>query len=252
MPCVPAPNTLLMPEVDNISQLPLKVSDLCFSADRRQLLNDFNLHLDSQGVTAVMGPNGAGKSLLIRLLHGLLVPDSGSVEWNGKSLELNVRQAQAMVFQKPVLLRRSVAANIDFVLDHCQPKGNKSCREILEDAGLYEQRMQPARLLSGGEQQRLALARALATSPQILFLDEPTASIDPSATRQIEHWLEQISDSGVKLVLVTHDIGQARRLSSDVVFMHRGRLSEHTPAKQFFEKPQSREAQAYLRGELVI
>lgn len=241
-----------MPEVDNISQLPLKVSDLCFSADRRQLLNDFNLHLDSQGVTAVMGPNGAGKSLLIRLLHGLLVPDSGSVEWNGKSLELNVRQAQAMVFQKPVLLRRSVAANIDFVLDHCQPKGNKSCREILEDAGLYEQRMQPARLLSGGEQQRLALARALATSPQILFLDEPTASIDPSATRQIEHWLEQISDSGVKLVLVTHDIGQARRLSSDVVFMHRGRLSEHTPAKQFFEKPQSREAQAYLRGELVI
>ena len=241
-----------MPEVDNISQLPLKVSDLCFSADRRQLLNDFNLHLDSQGVTAVMGPNGAGKSLLIRLLHGLLVPDSGSVEWNGKSLELNVRQTQAMVFQKPVLLRRSVAANIDFVLDHCQPKGNKSCREILEDAGLYEQRMQPARLLSGGEQQRLALARALATSPQILFLDEPTASIDPSATRQIEHWLEQISDSGVKLVLVTHDIGQARRLSSDVVFMHRGRLSEHTPAKQFFEKPQSREAQAYLRGELVI
>lgn len=241
-----------MPEIDKISQLPLKVSDLCFSADRKQLLSDFNLHLDSQGVTAVMGPNGAGKSLLIRLLHGLLVPDSGSVEWNGRPLELNVRQAQAMVFQKPVLLRRSVAANIDFVLDHCQPKGNKSSREVLEEAGLYEQRMQPARLLSGGEQQRLALARALATSPQILFLDEPTASIDPSATRQIEHWLEQISDSGVKLVLVTHDIGQARRLSSDIVFMHRGRLSEHTPAKQFFDKPQSREAQAYLRGELVI
>ncbi|MDH5355581.1 MAG: ATP-binding cassette domain-containing protein [Gammaproteobacteria bacterium] len=235
-----------------ITQLPLKVSDLCFSVHKKQLLGDFNLHLDSQGVTAVMGPNGAGKSLLIRLLHGLLEPDSGIVEWNGKSLELAVRQAQAMVFQKPVLLRRSVAANIDFVLDNCVIKGNKSCRDILQEAGLYERRMQPARLLSGGEQQRLALARALATSPQILFLDEPTASIDPSATRQIEHWLAQVSDNGVKLILVTHDIGQARRLASDVIFMHRGRLSEHTPAKQFFEEPRSREAQAYLRGELVI
>ncbi len=252
MLCALVPNTWLMPEIDKISQLPLKVSELCFSAGKKQLLRDFNLHLDSYGVTVVMGPNGAGKSLLIRLLHGLLVPDSGIVEWNGKSLELNVRQAQAMVFQKPVLLRRSVAANIDFVLDNCEPKSNKSSRKILEEADLYDQRMQPARLLSGGEQQRLALARALATSPQILFLDEPTASIDPSATRQIERWLAQVSASGVKLILVTHDIGQARRLASDVVFMHRGRLSEHTPAKQFFEKPQSSEAQAYLRGELVI
>lgn len=252
MPYAPAPNILLTPEMDNISPLPLRVSDLSFSVGKKQLLSDFNLHLASQGVTVVMGPNGAGKSLLIRLLHGLLVPDSGIVEWNGKSLELNVRQAQAMVFQKPVLLRRSVAANIDFVLDNCEPKSNKSCRKILEEADLYDQRMQPARLLSGGEQQRLALARALATSPKILFLDEPTASIDPSATRQIERWLAQVSASGVKLILVTHDIGQARRLASDVVFMHRGRLSEHTSAKQFFDKPQSREAQAYLRGELVI
>ena len=241
-----------MPEVKKISQLPLQVSSLFFSVRGKQLLNDFNLQLDTPGVTAVMGPNGAGKSLLVRLLHGLLKPDSGSVEWNRRPLDLTVRQAQAMVFQKPILLRRSVAANIDFVLEHCEPKSNKSCRQILEEAGLYAQRMQPARLLSGGEQQRLALARALATSPEVLFLDEPTASIDPSATRQIEHWLEQISASGVKLVLVTHDIGQARRLASDVVFMHRGGLCEHTPAEQFFATPQSREAQAYLRGELVI
>ena len=202
-------------------------------------------------MTAIMGPNGAGKSLLVRLLHGLLMPDSGSVEWNNQALNHDTRRAQAMVFQKPVLLRRSVQANVEFVLENCRPDHHMGYREILEEAGLYDQRQQPARLLSGGEQQRLALARALATSPKILFLDEPTASIDPSATRQIEHWLEQIRDQGVKLILVTHDIGQARRLASDVVFMHKGRLLEHTNADAFFKMPESKQARAYMRGDLI-
>ncbi len=252
MRCEPVPNILLMPEISQNSQLPLKVSDLCFSVAQKQLVSDFNLELNTQGLTAIMGPNGAGKSLLLRLLHGLLQADSGGIEWNRQSLDIKTRQAQAMVFQKPVLLRRSVAANIDFVLQHCQTTSRKSRREILEEAGLYEQHEQPARLLSGGEQQRLALARALATAPKILFLDEPTASIDPSTTRQIEHWLERIREGGVKLIMVTHDIGQARRLASDVVFMHRGRLLEHTNAKVFFDTPKSSQAQAYLSGELVV
>ncbi len=241
-----------MPDLSENSQLPLTVRGLCFSVAQKQLVSDFNLELSTPGLTAIMGPNGAGKSLLLRLLHGLLQADSGRIEWNRQPLNVKTRQAQAMVFQKPILLRRSVAANIDFVLQHCQSSSRKSRREILEEAGLYDQYQQPARLLSGGEQQRLALARALATAPQILFLDEPTASIDPSTTRQIEHWLERIRDSGVKLIMVTHDIGQARRLASDVVFMHRGRLLEHTNAKAFFDTPESVQARAYLGGELII
>lgn len=230
----------------------LKVADLCFSANQQTLLSGLNLRIKSAGVTVVLGPNGAGKSLLLRLLHGLLKPDSGTIRWNDQILNLSIRQRQAMVFQKPVLLRRSVAANIDFVLRHCASKQKKACQQILEEAGLYAQRLQPARLLSGGEQQRLALARALATSPDILFLDEATASLDPAATALIESRLCETREQGVKLILVTHDVGQAKRLASDIVFMHRGKLREHTEADSFFKQPQSKQAQAYLRGELVF
>ena len=230
----------------------LEVENLCFSVDQKLLLSDFNLSITNSGITVVLGPNGAGKSLLLRLLHGLLKPDSGTIRWNNRMLDLAARQKQAMVFQKPVLLRRSVAANIDFVLKHCASNPHKSCQQILEEADLYSQRSQPARLLSGGEQQRLALARALATSPEVLFLDEATASLDPAATAQIESRLCESRDQGVKLILVTHDIGQAHRLASDVIFMHRGQLLEHTDAETFFNQPQSLQAQAYLRGELVI
>ena len=230
----------------------LKVANLCFSANQQTLLSDLNLRVESPGVTVVLGPNGAGKSLLLRLLHGLLKPESGTIHWNDQILNLSIRQRQAMVFQKPVLLRRSVAANIDFVLKHCASKHKKTCSQILEEADLLAQRLQPARLLSGGEQQRLALARALATSPDILFLDEATASLDPAATAQIENRLCETRDQGVKLILVTHDVGQAKRLASDIVFMHRGKLLEHTEAEVFFYKPQSPQAQAFLRGELVI
>ena len=230
----------------------LEAADLCFNANQKSLLSNLNLNIESSGMTVVLGPNGAGKSLLLRLLHGLLKPDSGTIRWHNKILDLSVRKKQAMVFQKPVLLRRSVAANIDFVLSHCASKQDKTCQQILEEADLYTQRHQPARLLSGGEQQRLALARALATSPDVLFLDEATASLDPTATAQIENRLKETGQQGVKLILVTHDIGQAKRLASDVVFMHRGRLLEHTEADVFFKQPQSKQAQAYLRGELVL
>jgi len=230
----------------------LEVTDLRFSIEQKVLLSDINLRVSDPGITVVLGANGAGKSLFLRLLHGLLKPDTGSIRWHGELIDLSVRQRQAMVFQKPVLLRRSVAANIDFVLKHCALKQHKTCQQILEEADLYAQRLQPARLLSGGEQQRLALARALATSPEMLFLDEATASLDPAATEQIEARLCETRDQGVKLILVTHDIGQAKRLASDIVFMHRGKLLEHTEAQAFFDKPQSLPAQSYLRGELVI
>ncbi len=232
--------------------LPLQIDSLCYEVERERLIDDFSLSIDSRGISVIMGANGAGKSLLLRLIHGLLTPSSGSVRWGGSALDMATRQRQALVFQKPVLLRRSVAANMDFVL---KPHGGdyRARRDsILREAGLYRQRQQPARQLSGGEQQKLALARALATDPAVLLLDEPCASIDSASTLQIENLLEHTRERGVKIILVTHDIGQARRLADDVAFIHDGRLREYRPAAEFFEAPQSGEAEAYLDGRIVI
>ncbi len=234
------------------SLLPLVVKSLGFSIDRKPLISDLSFEIESPGVSVILGPNGSGKSLLVRLLHGLLKPDQGFIQWNGRHLDLSIRKQQAMVFQKPVLLRRSVEANIDFVLKYGPGNPQRNCEHVLRQADLFDQRHQPARLLSGGEQQRLALARALATSPQVLFLDEPTASIDPRSTQGIENLLREVSYSGVKLILVTHDFGQAHRLASDVLFMHAGRILEHSEANTFFDQPKSREAQAFLHGDLVV
>jgi len=215
------------------------------------LIDNINLTVSDPGITVVMGSNGAGKSLLLRLIHGLLKPSSGHILWNGRDLDLATRRRQALVFQKPVLMRRSVAANIDFVLKAGHHRRKRRNR-ILEETGLLRQGHQAARLLSGGEQQRLALARALATSPEILLLDEPCASIDGGATLQIENLLKQTRDRGVKIMLVTHDTGQARRLADDIIFMHNGRMLEHRPAREFFASPKSAAAHAYLNGQIIL
>lgn len=232
--------------------LPLEVSSLCYRVDRETLLDNIDASVDSTGISAILGPNGAGKSLFLRLIHGLLSPSSGHILWNGRDLDIATRRRQAMVFQKPVLMRRSVAANIDFVLKDRRGDYRQQRDEILQQAGLSRQRNQPARLLSGGEQQRLALARALATGPEVLLLDEPCASIDTGATLQIEHLLQQTRERGVKIILVTHDTGQARRLADDILFLHNGRLLEHRPARDFFDNPKSTAARAYLEGKLVL
>jgi tungstate transport system ATP-binding protein len=159
-----------------------------------------------------------------------------------------------MVFQRPVFLRRSVAANVRYVLGrHGTPRRQRRAMvtEVLEQAGLLHLAGQSARLLSGGEQQRLALARAWALQPQVLLLDEPTASLDPAATRLVEALLERMHQAGTKLILTTHDLGQARRLADEVLFLHHGRLVEHTPASTFFINPQSKEAAAFLEGKLL-
>jgi len=224
---------------------------LCYRVDRDNLLEDISVTIESPGITGILGPNGAGKSLFLRLIHGLLEPGSGEIRWHNRALDEATRRRQALVFQKPVLMRRSVAANIDFVLK----SGNRSRQkrdQVLQQAGLYRQRDQPARLLSGGEQQRLALARALATDPAVLLLDEPCASIDSGTSLQIESLLQQTAARGVKIILVTHDIGQARRLADDMIFMHAGRLLEYQPAASFFESPASQQARAYLDGRIVI
>ena len=232
--------------------LPVEVRDLSYIAAGRQLIDGLDLDLDASGITAIMGPNGAGKSLLLRLLHGLITPSSGNIRWAGNKPGLLVRRRQAMVFQRPIMLRRSVAANVDFVLK-IQQTADKSRRdEILTAVDLLTLSGQSARRLSGGEQQRLALARALVTEPAVLFLDEPTANLDPSSTAAIETIVNRARDDGTKIVLVTHDIGQARRLADDIVLMNRGKIVERSEAKRFFESPSSEEGIRFLRGELVI
>ncbi len=225
---------------------------LIYRAGGRNLVDGIDLRIAGRGLTVVMGPNGAGKSLLLRLLHGLIRPTAGEVLWGGRPLDEGQRRRQAMVFQRPVLLRRSVAANIRFA---CRLRGGTvpgRVREILEEVGLGGQAEQPARLLSGGEQQRLCLARALATDPQVLFLDEPTASLDPSSTAAIESIVGRARDRGTRVVFVTHDLGQARRLADEVVFLNAGRVVEQTPAPRFFERPASAAAADYLAGRLVL
>lgn len=225
----------------------LRVAGVSLDIDGKRLIDGIDLTLKSNSVTVILGPNGAGKSLFVRLLHGLIEPTGGAIEW----LRENANR-QAMVFQKPVLLRRSVAANIDFVLRLQGPVDRGHRNEILEHVGLLDHAGQAARLLSGGEQQRLALARALATEPDILFLDEPTASLDPASVARIEDIVVNAHRGGTKVIFITHDIGQARRLADDVVFMNRGRIEEHSPAHRFFEAPACPGAQAYLEGRIVL
>ena len=233
--------------------LPLEVRGLVYRKGGRYLIDGLDLTLSAGPLSVIMGPNGAGKSLLLRLLHGLLTPSSGEIRWHGALAEGDVvRRRQAMVFQRPVLLRRSVRANLDFAL---RVHGRTSAArrdELLRHVGLSARARQPARLLSGGEQQRLALARALASEPELLFLDEPTASLDPSATAAIEGLVREAHAAGTKILFVTHDLGQARRLADDVVFLNHGRVMEHTDAARFFEQPTSAAAADYLSGRLVF
>jgi tungstate transport system ATP-binding protein len=231
--------------------LPLRLEGLGYVVGGRALLADVTLEIPAGRRLAVLGANGAGKSLLLRLCHGLIEPTSGRRLWASGGPR---PAAQAMVFQRPVLLRRSVAANLDYPLA-LKGLGRADRRaavaRTLDRFGLGPLADRPARLLSGGEQQRLALARAWATAPQVLFLDEPCAALDPSATRIIEEMIAGFAAEGITIVMTTHDLGQARRLAGQVAFLHRGRLIEHRPAAEFFARPETPEARAHLAGDLI-
>ncbi len=230
--------------------LPLSLEEVTYEARGQRLIERLSLALAAGPRSIVLGPNGAGKSLLLRLCHGLLRPTSGRVAWSRP----DAARHQAMAFQRPVLLRRSALANVTYPLALWGvPRRRRKARALaaLERAGLADLAQRPARVLSGGEQQRLALARAWVLEPQVLFLDEPTANLDPGATRRIEALIDGFHQSGTKIVMTTHDLGQARRLADEVLFLHRGRLVERAPAETFFDTPQSREAAAFLKGELL-
>lgn len=236
--------------------LPLELDGVGFAVAGRPLLSGISVRLEAGARTVVMGPNGAGKSLLLRLCHGLLEPSEGRVRWGGGAAlpHGRVRRAQAMVFQRPVMLRRSAGANLRHALA-LAGMGWRARRvaamEALEVFNLADLAHRPARVLSGGEQQRLALARAWALRPEVLFLDEPTAALDPAATLAVEMAVQEFHRAGTKIVMTTHDLGQARRLADEVLFLTRGRLVEHAPAQTFFKQPASPQARAFLAGELV-
>ena len=233
----------------------LSARGLCFDAGGKRLIDGVDIDIRPGRRTVVMGANGAGKSLLLRLLHGLIRPTAGEVLWQGRPLDREGRLAQAMVFQRPVLLRRSVLANLRFALAvRGLPGPERRAREAeaMERSRLGDLAGRPARVLSGGEQQRLAVVRALACAPGLLFLDEPTASLDPGSTHAIEQLVGDAHESGVAIVLVTHDTGQARRLGDDLVFLHGGRVVETGRAADVLGAPRSEAARAWLEGRLDL
>lgn len=233
--------------------LPLTFQDVSFEIGGIRLIKDLNCTLEAGPRTMILGANGAGKSLFLRLCHGLIRPTTGRVLWQGAKGR-DPADAQAMVFQRPVMLRRSVAANVDYALK-LRGMAAAERRAAVEDAlghtGLRRLADNPARVLSVGEQQKLALARAWALQPEVLFLDEPTASLDPTATHAVEQIINAIDAAGTRIVMTTHDLGQARRLGDEVMFLNRGRLLEKALAERFFSEPENDLAQAFLKGELL-
>ena len=229
-----------------ISDLPLAFENASLRARGVEIVSNLDLEIVAGAPTLLLGPNGSGKSTLLRLAMGLVRPTSGRVTWGGRAAP---DERLAMVFQRPVMLRRSAAANVAYALG---ARNDQRVHALLDRVGLGALAHRPARRLSGGEQQRLALARALARDPEILFLDEPTASLDPAATKAVEDIVRDVAASGVKIVMATHDIGQAHRLAGDIVFLARGRIVERADAARFFHAPSTPEAAAFLRGDLVI
>jgi tungstate transport system ATP-binding protein len=237
---------------NKLSDLPIVFSEVSLDTGSVTILKALSLTIASGPPTVLLGPNGSGKSSVLHLAMGLMRPSRGSISWGGHPIEEARRLA--IVFQRPVMLRRSVAANVLFAMRASRNTVGmpEKVRAVLKRVGLAGFENRPARRLSGGEQQRLALARALATNPQVLFLDEPTASLDPAATKGVEEIVQSIAAAGVKIVMATHDLGQARRLAGDVALLVRGKVMEHAPAATLFANPQSCEAAAFLRGDLVL
>jgi tungstate transport system ATP-binding protein len=222
----------------------IRLRDVTARAGETVLIDRVSLALHGGAPTALIGPNGSGKTTLLRAVMGL-ADIIGSIDVD--------ETTRAIVFQKPVMLRRSVADNVAFALNAAhRPADRADVSSLLDLVGLTALADRPARRLSGGEQQRLAIARALARKPQLLLLDEATASLDPAQTKIIEDLITRIAASGVKILFSTHDLGQARRLAGDVVFLVKGRVAEHAPATTFFHHSSSEAARRFLAGELVL
>lgn len=236
-----------------VSDLPLMLVNARIVAGATAILDDVTLTIADGSPTVLIGPNGSGKTTLLRAAMGLIPLTGGRITWGGREAAAPARRA--IMFQRPAMLRRSAAGNVRYALaaaDVARVKRQPRAGELLTLVGLDGLGHRPARRLSGGEQQRLALARALARDPAVLFLDEPTASLDPHATKAIEDIIRAVSARGVKVVMSTHDLGQARRLAGEIVLLHRGRLIETAPVDEFFARPRTQEARKFIAGELLV
>lgn len=237
-----------------MSILPLELSGVGLVIGRRTILSDVSHTFSGASISVVLGHNGAGKTLLLKICHGLVRATAGRVRWHDPA-RAAVAGVQAMVFQRPVLLRRSVEQNIRHVLKACGFSRVETARRVeqaLELGRLAAMARRPARQLSGGEQQRLALARAWALRPEVLILDEPCTYLDPGATYEVEKIVTAFYEAGTKIIMATHDLAQARRLAGEVVFMHQGTIAESAAAAEFFDHPASPQAKAFLEGRLWI
>ena len=235
------------------TDLPIELQDVSFLVRERALAQDISLKLGPGRPTLLIGPNGAGKTTLLKLAMGLIQPTRGRITWGGRADAAPVRRS--FVFQRPVMLRRSAAANIAYALASANVASTAHkahTEDLLALVGLSGFEDRPARKLSGGEQQRLAVARALARDPEILFLDEPTASLDPAATKALEDIIQKVASRGIKVIMTTHDLAEAKRLAGDIVLMHRGRIVETGPADEFFANPKSNDARRFVAGELLV
>ena len=223
------------------------IRDLSFNIEGKALLHNTSLSLSGHGITVLLGANGAGKTIFLKLLAGLLTPRSGTITSNKKTLEMKTR---SFVSQEPVILRRTVLKNMLFVLPRITHEESTLAKGLLKMMGLNEKEHQNALTLSAGEKQRLCLARAIITNPEILLLDEPTANIEPNSTTLIEKYLIQKVRSFRKIFFVTHDINQARRLADEIVFIDTGRVIEHSSSENFFKNPKTKEARKYISGKI--
>ena len=231
---------------------PIQFVDLSVVLGQKIILDKINCKIKSNSITAVLGPNGAGKSIFLQTINGLVSIQSGRLTFNSMQNNQEIREQQAMVFQTPVLLRRTVMANMQFVSNLRNKKSNQLLKNLLDKVGLEGSEEKPARLLSGGEKQRLSMARALIVNPNLLLLDEPTANLDPYSLNLIEDLVLEENSTGKTVIFTTHDMSQAKRLATDVIFLNKGKVLEQTVSKTFFKKPKTFEAQKYINGEILI
>ena len=236
--------------VDSI--LPVCLSKAVVKKRGKTIVGPVDLEIGRKGFSVIMGPNGSGKTTLLRLMHGLERPRKGKVSWNCATSV--ARRKQAFVFQAPIMLRRTAAENIAYPLKlHKVPRSEiaTTVREWLDRIGLSRVADLDASFLSGGEKQKLAIARALVVNPEVLFLDEPTTNLDGKSIREIETILKNAIDQNIRIVMTTHDIGQANRLADDILFLYRGCVHEHGSASSFLSSPKTPEAKAFLKGDIV-